>query len=257
MAASTSVPSELEGRRLRASKAQLDQRWANVDEILATSMGHRPREIAVDADYQAGGVWTGLRGVSVERIDRNRGRATVAPLLPLPDNLYAWLGYQEVWDLETGPRPYAFRQVSLTVHVGEPGDPLKPQMLRLEWPGLRDWDRSGVGFQSRGAGHPHWQIDAFESLHEQRDFADFQVDPAEEVEDFEKALAIPSLTDRVRALAFEKMHLASAAPWWTSQPAEYGVHHLNAPANQVELSRWLMAAVEYIKQEVSRCTIRR
>ena len=76
--------------------------------------------------------------------------------------------YQEVWDNESGRVPFAFRQAGLTVHVGEVGDPVKPQLLRLEWPGLRDWDRSGVGFQSSGAGHPHWQVDLFESLHASR-----------------------------------------------------------------------------------------
>src|SRR5215207_3631939 len=101
MAALILTSSELERRRLRATKAQLDHRWSTVSFIVNAGLGRRAGEIAIDADYQAGGVWTGLRGASVERIDRNRGKASVAPLLALPSTLSAWLGYQEVWDLET------------------------------------------------------------------------------------------------------------------------------------------------------------
>lgn len=257
MVALTLTPSELERRRLRATKAQLDQRWGRVGDIFSAGLGRRSREIGIDADYQAAGVWTGLRGAGVERIDRNRGTASVVPLVPLVADLSAWLGYQEVWDLEGGRTPFAFRQSSLTVHVGEVGDLLKPQLLRLEWPGLRDWDRSGVGFQSSGAGHPHWQIDLFESLHERRDQQTFDPDFGEEVESFDGEVGTPTLSDRIRELTFEKMHLASAAPWWLSRPAEFGLHHFNAPAEQGDLSRWLTAAIAYIKQELSRCVARR
>lgn len=193
----------------------------------------------------------------MERIDRNRGTASVAPLLTLPSNLSAWLGYQEVWDLESGRMPFTFRQVSITVHVGEVGDPVKPQLLRLEWPGLRNWDRSGVGFQSSGAGHPHWQIDVLESLHELRSRAAFDPGFGEEVETFDAELTTPTILDRIRELTIEKMHLASAAPWWLSRPAGFGMHHLNAPTDQEELLRWLTAAIAYIRQELSRCVVRR
>lgn len=250
------TPSELEGRRLRAARAQLDQRWAKIGTILNSGMDRSAREIHVDPDYQAGGVWTGLRGRGVERIDRNHGTASVARLLPLPDDLFAWLDYKEIWDLEGG-RTFVFRQAGLTVHVGEVGDPVKPQLFRLEWPGLRDWDRSGIGFQSSGAGHPHWQIDVLESLHDQRDSTRFDPEIGEEIENFDTEVITPTLSDRIRALTFEKMHLASAAPWWLNRSAEFGLHHLNAPANQEDLLRWLTAALVYIKQELSRCTMRR
>jgi hypothetical protein len=211
----------------------------------------------IDADYQASGVWTGLRGSDVERVDRNRGSASVVPLAQLPDNLSAWLGYQEVWDLESGPSPYVFRQASLTVHVGEVGDPVKPQLLRLEWPGLRDWDRSGIGFQSPGAGHPHWQLDLLESLAALRERVDFEPNGEDDLEDFDALADTPALSDRLVRLTIERMHLASAAPWWTSQPGPYGAHHLNAPATQDELTRWFAKSVAYVGQELSRCALRR
>ncbi|TGR83014.1 hypothetical protein EN866_34490 [Mesorhizobium sp. M2D.F.Ca.ET.223.01.1.1] len=213
--------------------------------------------IVVDAEYQTSGVWTGLRGADVERIERNHGSATVVPLVQLPDNLSGWLGYQEVWDLELGRSPYAFRQASLTVHVGEVGDPVKPQLLRLEWPGLRDWDRSGIGFQSPGAGHPHWQLDLLESLAALRDPAEFDPDRANDLEDFETIVAEPTLADRLSRLTVERMHLASAAPWWAAHPGRFGAPHLNAPTTQDDLTRWLAASTAYVIQELSRCALRR
>ncbi len=211
----------------------------------------------IDPDYQTNGVWTGLRGADVERIDRNRGLASVVPVVQLPDDLAAWLGYQEVWDLESGRLPYVFRQASLTVHVGEVGDSVKPQLLRLEWPGLRDWDRSGVSFQSPGAGHPHWQLDLLESLAALREPVEFKPDGADDVQDFDALIAAPTLADRLSRLTVERMHLASAAPWWAVQPGPYGAHHLNAPVSQDELTRWFAASVAYLAQELSRCALRR
>lgn len=256
MATSTVTPGEFEKRRLRATEAQLNQRWGKIEGILNSSLNRGARNIQVVADYQTASVWTGLSGTGVERIDRNRGTASVAQLLPLPGDLFAWLGYQEIWDLQGG-RNFAFRQAGLTVHVGEVGDPLKPQLFRLEWPGLRDWDRCGVGFQSHGAGHPHWQIDLLESLHDQRDISSFEPEVAEKVENFDVEVATRTLSDRICSLTLEKMHLASAAPWWTSRPAEFGLHHLNAPESKEDLLRWLTASLSYIKQELSRCTLRR
>ena len=257
MAASSLTPSDLERRQLRATKAQLDRRWVTLGVLLSANLDRGRRTIAIEAEYQASGVWTGLRGNGVERIERNRGVASVVPFASLPVGLSAWLGYQEVWDQESGRTPFVFRQAALTVHIGEVGDPLKPQLLRLEWPGLRDWDRSGVGFQSSGAGHPHWQIDLFESLHATHDLPAFKPELVEELEDFDTIAAVPSLSDRITGLTFERMHLASAAPWWSDRPAEFEFHHLNAPTDEAALSRWLGAAVTYIRQEMSRCVTRK
>lgn len=251
------TPSELERRRLRVTRAKLDQRWGKLGLLLGAGLGLGPREVGVDPDYQANGVWTGVRGTATERIDRNRGTATVVPLLPLPDSLHAWLGYQEVWDLETGRDPYCFRQASLTVHLGEVGDPVKPQLLRLEWPGLRDWDRSGISFQSSGAGHPHWQIDVLESWREGIDAPPFDPNLSENIEVFDSDAVTPTLLDRIMALTIERMHLASSAPWWSNNPPEFGAHHLNIPTDADALSRWLHSAIIYLKQELSRCVVRR
>ena len=242
---------------MRATQRSLEQRWSTLSRALTQEVPGTKRSLAIDAEYQTGGVWTGLRGSEVERIDRNRGTGSVVPLVSLPDNFAAWLGYQEVWDLEAGRAPFVFRQASLTVHVGEVGDPVKPQLLRLEWPGLRDWDRTGIGFQSSGAGHPHWQFDLLESLSALRSPATFKPDDdEEELEDFGAVLAVPTLSERLARLTVERMHLASAAPWWAAQPGRFGAQQLNAPESQDDLNRWLFAALAYLVQELSRCTLR-
>lgn len=251
------TPSDLERRRLHATKAQLDRRWVTLGALLNSSLNRAGRTITIEAEHQGAGVWTGLRGEGVERIERNRGVASVVPFVQLPAGLAAWLGYQEVWDLESGRMPFTFRQAGLTVHVGEVGDPVKPQLLRLEWSGLRDWNRSGVEFQSPGAGHPHWQVDLFESLHRSREPPAFEPEVVETIEDFDEIAATPALTDRIACLAFERMHLASAAPWWSDRPAEFDRHHLNAPSDEAALSRWAGAAIVYLRQELSRCVLRR
>jgi hypothetical protein len=77
------------------------------------------------------------------------------------------------------------------------------------------------------------------------------------VESFDSVASPPTITDRIRALTVERMHLASAAPWWSRKLAEFGSHHLNAPTEQGDLSRWLAASIDYLKQELGRCVIRR
>lgn len=247
------TPSELERRRLRATRGQLDRRWTTLGPLLCAVLGLRERAIAIDAQYSGEAVWTGLRG-AIERIDRNRGVASVVRFASLPNDLHAWLGYQERWDMEGGRLPYAFREAGITIHIGEIGDPFKPQLLRLEWPGLRDWNRAGVGFQAPGAGHPHWQIDLFESMRQPAPEPRFDESSEDEVEEFDPMTGVTPLAERITALAFERMHLASAAPWWSDRPAEFEQHHLNAPPlDQADLSRWVGCAVAYIRQELARC----
>jgi len=248
--------SDLDHRRIRASKGQLDQRWRTLGNLLNSALGRRTRAISVDAEYQAGGVWVGLCGADCERIDRNRGVANVAPLVTLADNLTAWLSYQEVWAWAGGRLPFSFRQTSLTIYIGEVGDPLKPQLLRLEWPGLHDWDNSGVGFQSPGAGHPHWQVDVFDTLRTSRDRPTFNPQLSNDVENFDDVLDTPPLFERITSLSYERMHLASVAPWWLTSSPEFGVHHIHAPVDPTAISRWIDSAIAYILQELARCVPR-
>lgn len=243
---------------LRATKGALDQRWLELNGLIATVLEVEldPRRLRVETDYHSNGVWAGLQGAACERVTRNHGGATwVAPLCEMPNNLVAWLGWQEVWAITTGPKPYRFKTMGLTVYLGRRHDALKLQFLRLEWPGIADWSSGALSFQSPGAGHPHWQIDLMQSLASSRPPADFEPDAAEVVEDFEAMGQEPAVDDLVRRLSVERMHLASAARWWL--PAAHGDvgHHMNAPPDLQSLSRWLRESLLYLKQELRRCVV--
>jgi hypothetical protein len=147
----------------------------------------------------------------------------------------------------------------LTIHFGFAGDPVKPQVFRSEWSGIRDWTGAGLGFQSPGAGHPHWQFDVMAALRtgadelRKLDFGDFG---DEMIEDFEAEALEPNVLLLLQSATIERMHFASAAPWWLRQTAEDPPLHMNAPADEASLSRWLVACIAYLKQELARCEIR-
>ncbi|MBJ7402852.1 MAG: hypothetical protein JHD07_05940 [Bradyrhizobium sp.] len=241
---------------LRATKGALEQRWLSMSSQLAPQLGFNPQQLRIDAEAQAERVWVGLQGSACERVNRNRGGAArVVPLRALQKDLFAWLGLQEVWDIEVGPRPFVFRQLGLTVHFGYLGDPIKPQAFRLEWPGIRDWTGAGLSFQTTGAGHPHWQIDILESLAERKN-EDFNVEHSETVEDFGAEPRVPDLNDLLRTISIEKMHLASAARWWLPPTSDVHGQHMNMPPDLAGLTRWLTHSVQYMQQELARCVFR-
>lgn len=240
---------------LRTTKGALDQRWIELNRLITAALELDPRQLRVDADYQSDRVWAGLQGAACERVTRDQGGASwVAPLCEMPSNLVAWLGWQEAWELTTGQRPYRFKNMGLTVYLGKRHEAIKPQFLRLEWPGITKWSGPEVSFQSPGAGHPHWQIDLMRSLAQGRP-PDFQPDPVEIVEDFETALQEPTIDDLVRRLSVERMHLASAAPWWLPSVSGDVGRHMNAPSDLPALSRWLNHSLLYLRQELARCVV--
>jgi hypothetical protein len=145
--------------------------------------------------------------------------------------------------------------MGLTIYLGKRHEALKPQFLRLEWPGITNWSGTEVSFQSPGAGHPHWQIDLMRSLAQSGQAADFHPDPVEIVEDFEIALQEPTVDDLVRRLSLERMHLASAAAWWLPAQSDDVGRHMNAPTDLPALSRWLNYSLLYLRQELSRCVV--
>jgi hypothetical protein len=258
MARQASPTSNVTPADLRATKGALDQRWLELSRLFATTLGFEAngRQLRVDVEYQAERAWAGLTGAACERVMRNHGGTTwVVPLCRMPSELLAWLGWQEVWVLKTGPKPFQFRSIGLTVYIGRPNEGLKPQFLRLEWPGISDWSRSTLSFQSPGAGHPHWQLDLLQSLRDSTEVLAFDPDPHEIVEDFEVTVATRSVDNLVRALSFERMHLASAAPWWLAAANEFG-NHMNAPSDLAALSRWLECSIRYLRQELARCVLR-
>jgi len=243
---------------LSASTAVLEQRWLTLNSLItkALALPNDARQLRVDADYQSDGVWAGLVGSACERISRNQGGATwVAPLWELPSGLVAWLGWQENWEIPISRRNYRFKNMGLTVYLGKRNEAVKPQFLRLEWPGYAKWSSGNqASFQSPGAGHPHWQIDLIQSLSDDRAAVGFEPEAEEIVEDFEVAAREPTVNDLIRRLSVERMHLASAAPWWLPAAGDVG-HHMNAPPDLQALNRWLNESIAYLRQELGRCVV--
>ncbi len=192
-----------------------------------------------------------------ERIVRNRGgHAYVAPLYEFPNNLLAWLGWQESWEIPIGQRNYRFKNTGLSVYLGKRNEAVKPQLLRLEWPGYANWSGGQqASFQSPGAGHPHWQIDLVQSLAGVPETVQFEPISEEVVEDFEAVAREPTVDELARRFSIERMHLASAAPWWQPDAVGDVGHHMNAPTDLQALDRWLNQSIIYLRQELGRCVI--
>ncbi len=246
-------------RELSAAKSVLDTRWQQVEVLIANAlkMPRDRRQFQVSSDYQQLGVWAGLQGAQCERISRNRGgHAYVAPLHEYSNDLLAWIGWQENWEIPTGQRNFRFKNCGLSVHLGKRNEALKPQLLRLEWPGYANWSSGQqAGFQSPGAGHPHWQIDLIQSFSAIPDPVSFESDIDEIVEDFDAIDREPTIDELARRFSFERMHLASAAPWWLPDPVDDIGHHMNAPPDLHSLDRWLKQSILYLRQELARCVV--
>jgi hypothetical protein len=260
MARQASRSSSVSPSELSAPKAALDQRWLTLNSLIAKALAlpSDGRQVRVEADYQVNGVWAGLLGAACERIERNQGGPTwVVPLCELPSNLIAWLGWQENWEIPGSQRNYRFKNMGLTVYLGKRNEAVKPQFLRLEWPGYAKWSSGDQSsFQSPGAGHPHWQIDLIQSLSNIRAEIAFDVESEEIVEDFELVVREQTVDNLVRRLSIERMHLASAAPWWLPAATGEVGHHMNAPPDLHALNRWLHESIAYLRQELGRCIIR-
>jgi hypothetical protein len=57
----------------------------------------------------------------------------------------------------------------------------------------------------------------------------------------------------IKQLALERIHFASAAPWWLSNVNQSHGLHMNAPPGIDALVRWTVQCVSYVRQELARC----
>jgi hypothetical protein len=257
MARKSSHPYSL-ATELRISSAALERRWACVGDELRAQLGFARGALRVHPEYAADIVAGGFVGRACEVVARHRGRASqVAPLSPIGRGpLMAWLGFHEAWESKPG-KNYTFHHVSLTVHLGYEGDPVKPQIFRSEWPGIRGWSTSGLGFQSPGAGHPHWQFDAISTLRDAeaslRDRSLARLRGESVAAEFGPAMVSRNIIATLHETALDRVHFASAAPWWLPQHDRPYDLHMNAPPDADALLRWTVACVAYIRQELRRC----
>lgn len=256
MARKSSQPSS-EIEELTISLGSLQSRWRPLVRQLRLQLGLAESELSVALSPTPSAIYAEFAGGACEYVDRNRGgRVSVAPFTKIGHgSLQSWLGLQEKWEQRTKGR-YVFHHVSLTVHLGYAGELLKPQIFRSEWPGITNWDSSRFGFQAPGAGHPHWQFDAMTAVREkvvaQREQSLAVLREESVVTEFELAERKTDILLDVRQAALERIHFASAAPWWRqAEDGSYGVH-MNAPGSAEEVARWMIQCIVYIKQELKR-----
>jgi hypothetical protein len=233
-----------------------------------SDLAEKPGKVTIEGDFNLRQVAVGLAGERCEPVERVRGEALLVPLRWMGAGFWAWLGYREEWDLNEEGRPtparrrFTFRSAGLTVHLGRRGDRLKPQLFRAEWAGWTTWPGIGLGFQAEGAGHPHWQFDALDSLGTEADAElakeYLKVLRAEEQHEVEPQDFVPQglTADDVRALVrqrpLSRMHFPSGAHWWRDAPANT---HAHAPQSTDELRRWVALSVGYICRELDRLAV--
>ena len=242
---------------LRTTRSKLDRRWQTLTRLIGEELGLSRRAIQVQGDYLSDGVWAGLVGSSCERILRDRGGpAFVAPLAVLPKGLLAWLGIYEVWG--SAGRGYIFRHLSLTIHFGFEGDPVKPQVFRSEWVGLQTGSDSGGEFESGDIANPHWQFDLgllIRSYLEEKEDGRANMFSENVLEDFENTITNGNVRELILSATLERLHFASSAPWWKVQEIDDKPVYVNAPSDEQSLSRWMVGCIAYLKHELVRCEI--
>jgi hypothetical protein len=212
-----------------------------------------------------------LHASNSSRAPRQRGPAMpVLPmLLDLAGNPRFHVGYAEEWDRRTGPRPYRFKASNLTFFMF-PRDNARPvQLFRAEWPGIREWTRGTVGFQSPDSGHPHWQFDALDyymsreqrfarlrrtlSLLESRDDAPVDFDPLTS----DTAVDL-SVEEEAIDTSWTAVHFAAGARWpfapWMGNGKVTDTHVL-APTELKHIRAWVISAVVYTRDELLKCCV--
>lgn len=248
-------------QRLIVSKSELERHFSTIEQLLSAHASYSARP-QLEVAWQLEPIVAGVVGSGCERVRRNRGPDTfVIPSWQLAGEEIAWLGYREEWLPERatghGPR-FSFRSMSATVHFGPMGIVEKPQIFRTEWSGISSWSGGADSFQADGAGHPHWQFDAIESLMPNQEASEAQeiLEALKEVtspsapRDFAPAESTLSEVSRTAlGMKLSRIHFASAAAWWKARGEDA---HAHSPNSIGELSRWLENTLTYVSRELTR-----
>lgn len=237
---------------LLQSRGQLEARTHSVSLALAKLLGASSASLQAHIEFVAQAAVTELQGAATEHIRaRNWGRGThVTELCDLGAVGPAWVGLREKWEFaETrGNRPfYAFESASITVYAGEAGAVEKAQILRAEWAGFLS--RGGIEcFQAGEAGHPHWQIDVFETLRGMEEDAPRfgELPPARP---FSAGRSSEDYKTNLKATPFERFHFASGAHWWLPD-SEGASRQQHTPRDDADVTRWILGSISYIREQL-------
>lgn len=219
-----------------------------------------------------GGVDLECKRYPSERVLRERGGKV--PVVPLSNDhnqtvLY-WMSLRQSWVESANPRRnrLVYHTTGMTVFFGEERTDEKTQLFRAEWPGLRERVDGSVEFEAPGAGHPHWQFDAYQHhLRERREekqrreeLDNLLREGQPELEDFGDLIAPDTPTDKESELVahmqrLTKIHFASSTRWaenrWNDEVSNVE-SHAQSPANLEEVFNWIVSTISYIRQEATR-----
>ena len=161
-----------------------------------------------------------------------------------------------------------YHTTGITVFFGREGDTEKAQLFRAEWPGLRQQASGDVQFEALGAGHPHWQFDAYQhhvraaKAEQQRleDLGRLLSDVYPGAEDFgDTVIEVRSSEQEAEWVShmqrLTKIHFASSTRWaenpWRGDETNT-LSHAKAPTNLGEVLNWVTSTLIYVQHEISR-----
>jgi hypothetical protein len=213
----------------------------------------------------AGSAKAELRATNGRDANREQGRATVVPIIRASDNAVRyWVGYLEEWEEIRSRKPYRFRAANLTFFLEPASDANLVQIFRAEWPGIREWNRGEIGWQSPGAGHPHWQFDALrhymsreQRRHRLEAALSLLEQPPDKVEEFGEPnplrLAADLISEEEVDLSWTAVHFAAGARWpkerWYGDGSRPEAHTW-APSELNNIRSWVISSVLYIREEL-------
>ena len=225
----------------------LGQRCAILTSKFHSVLGYQAEPISFLSEIVNTEAIISLGGRASELIERNVGKHhRVVQLCALSRDLFGWVGFRERWQRSERQKNLRFLDVGFTIHVGKQGEVSKPQIMRSEWVGQRSRNSNDH------VGHPHWQIDLLQTVRtrSERSQTIFAANSQDNrTAEFGPVEPLLKSDDPLLTVAVERMHLASAAPWWQ----EHNVQIANAPKNLSELDRWIVGCLSYMQRELKRC----
>ena len=175
--------------------------------------------------------------------------------IPRPNQPKFWVGIHESWKF-SGKRKITFLGCGIRIYAGEANESSR-HFLRLEWV-APEIDESGMVYQGKHAGHPHWHIDrsALVGPEEHLRSLESLTTPQSDDQPPEEFDAIqPSRSDGlIQDLSwFMSVHLPAQCHWMHQKwdgltlPAP----HQTAPENLNMLGLWWGGSLRYISAELS------
>jgi hypothetical protein len=190
-----------------------------------------------------------------------------------------WLSVSLLWDPTAErrrERMLIYRSSQVTVYQARYAETEALQLVRAEWTGKRLTAKEECEFDSEGAGHPHWHVDAVSVVREHlkkereaqiehqriRDTLMREAAAEREYIDFDELLQATSPSERRSPLdelddTLSSLHLAQCAAWyrcaWDGLPNTISAHAHN-PNTVDEVVDWILSTVTYLKHEIEKAT---